>query len=271
MKWFKEHKLLSILVIVILVTSLLLISALDSKGVGTKSTGFFGGVVAAVEKPFIGLGNDIAAKVGNIFRAGQISEENKALREENAQLRAKLKENSIRQSDLRELKRLSKALNYSFVSSNNIATGDIISYDGTNWSNIFTINIGRDDGVKVNDTVIYGDMLVGRIADVSKKTAKVVAISDESCDASFRVVRNEKLVGVLNTTKDNQLVGYMLDRKTSVIVGDEIVTTGMGLYPKGIKIGTISKVSYDSDSRLTEVYVRPSVNFNSLQKVSVIR
>ena len=271
MRWIKEHKLLSTLVIIILVSTLLLISALDSKGVGTKSTGFFGGVVATIERPFISIGEGISTKVGNIFRANKIAEENKALQEENAQLKAKLRENRISQSDLRELKKLAKSLNYSFVSTSNIATGDIISFDGTNWTNIFTINIGSEDGAKVNDTVVFGDMLVGRIADVAKNSAKVVSIADESCDASFRVVRNEKLVGVLNSAKDNQLVGYMLDRKTSVVVGDSIVTTGMGLYPKGLEIGTISKVSYDSDSRLTEVYVRPSVNFNSLQKVSVVR
>lgn len=271
MRWIKEHKLISTLIVVILISTLLLLSALDSKGVGNESTGFFGSIVTTIEKPFVNLGNAISEKTSNIFSADKLAEENKYLKEENAKLKAKLRDNSMKQSDLRELKRLAKILNYSFVSSSEIVTGDIVSYDGTNWTNIFKINVGKDDGVKINDTVVYGDILVGRIADVGSNWAKVVSLKDESCDASFRVVRNDKLVGMINSAEGGQLKGFMLDQKTSVIVGDTIVTTGMGLYPKGLEIGTISKVSYDSDSRLTEVYVRPSVNFNSLQKVSVIR
>ncbi|MCQ2551382.1 MAG: rod shape-determining protein MreC [Clostridia bacterium] len=271
MRWIRDHKLISILIVVILVTTVLLIFAVDSKGVGNRSTSLVNSVVTTIEKPFIAIGEGISERAENIFNAGTLREENEKLKEENALLKAKLRANSIKQSDLRELKNLAKALNYSFVNTKNIATGDIISYDGTNWTNIFTINIGTNDGVAVNDTVVYGDMLVGRVSDVGKNWAKVTSLIDESCDASFRVVRNEKLVGVLTSAEKGELKGFMLDGKTSIIVGDKIVTTGMGLYPRGLEIGTISKVSFDSDSKLTEVNVRPSVTFSSLQKVSVIR
>lgn len=271
MRWIKEHKLISILIVVIIVFTLLMVSAMDSKGVGNRSTSIIGSIVTTVEKPFIAVGDGISEKIGNITSGNALAEENKRLKEENRELREKLKENSIRHSDLRELKKLANALNYDFVSSKNIATGDIVSYDGANWTNIFTINIGKDDGVKINDTVVYGDMLVGRISDVGKSWAKVVSILDESCGASFRVERNEKLIGVLDGNEKGQLKGFMLEGKTSVVVGDSVITTGMGLYPKGLNIGTISKVSYNGDSKLTEVLVRPTVKFTSLQKVSVIR
>lgn len=271
MRWIREHKLISCLIVVILIASVLLAMAMDSKRVGNRATGLLGGVLTTIEKPFIKLGDTISSGVSNILSAGDIKDENEALKEEIADLKAQLQENKVTKSELAELKELAKVLNYQFVSKKRIATGDIISYDGTNWTNIFTINVGEEDGVKINDTVVYGNMLVGRVQDVGKDWAKVVSIIDESCDASFKSARNEKLVGVLTSSKDGQLEGYMLDSKTTIAVGDKVITTGMGLYPKGIEIGTISKVSYDSNSRLTTVLVKPSVAFNSLQKVSVIK
>ncbi len=271
MRWIRQHKLISCLIVVIILATILLISALDSKRVGNGPSSLFGTILTTIEQPFVKLGNSISSSVDSIFSADEIKSENEALKDEIAQLKEQLQENKVSRSELNQLKELSKALNYDFVKTGKIATGDIISYDGTNFTNIFTINVGKDDGVRVNDTVVYGNMLVGRVSDVGKNWAKVIAIIDESCNASFRSSRNEKLVGVLNSSSDGQLEGFMLDSKTTIAIGDKIVTTGMGLYPRGIEIGSISKVTFDSNSRLTTVLVKPSVAFNSLQKVSVIK
>ena len=61
-----------------------------------------------------------------------------------------------------------------------------------------------------------------------------------------------------------------MDDKAKIREGDKLVTSGMGIYPAGIEIGRIVKVRYDSNAQLQRVDVKPSVDFKSLQKVTVI-
>ena len=46
--------------------------------------------------------------------------------------------------------------------------------------------------------------------------------------------------------------------------------TNADVYPAGIAVGKITKVKYDSDEQLLKVDIKPAVEFESLQKVSVI-
>ena len=62
----------------------------------------------------------------------------------------------------------------------------------------------------------------------------------------------------------------MLDSRAKVSEGDRLETSGMGVFPAGIEIGKITKVRYDSDEQLQRISVKSSVDFKSLQKVTVI-
>lgn len=78
------------------------------------------------------------------------------------------------------------------------------------------------------------------------------------------------MIGVVEGSADGKLSGFMLDNKAKVSEGDKIITSGMGMYPAGIEIGKVTKVKYDSNAQLQKVTIKPSVEFKSLQKVSVI-
>ena len=118
--------------------------------------------------------------------------------------------------------------------------------------------------------MICGDGLVGRISSVGRNWAKVISIIDESSKISFKVSGNLKLIGIVESSSDGELSGFMLDDQAKVSEGDKIITSGMGTYPAGITIGKITKVKYDSNAQLQRVDIKSSVDFMSLQKVSVI-
>lgn len=44
----------------------------------------------------------------------------------------------------------------------------------------------------------------------------------------------------------------------------------MGTYPEGIEIGSVRSVTSNSNTLIKEITVEPSVDLNSLRKVSVI-
>ena len=58
---------------------------------------------------------------------------------------------------------------------------------------------------------------------------------------------------------------------TAYRAGDILVTSGLSqIYPKGIKIGTISALSREESGLLYTVSVQPAVDFDSLEEVLVI-
>ncbi|MBR3786104.1 MAG: rod shape-determining protein MreC [Firmicutes bacterium] len=271
MKWIQEHKLISFLLAVILISLVILIASVASSGQGNPVSRALNGIYTAIEKPISGVAEGISGTVSGIFSYRSLQEENEALKKENEELQKQVTSLGLSANELKELKRLSKVLNYKGIkSADDLVSGDVISMDGTNWMNIFTINVGKKDGVKTGDVVVCGEGLVGRVNAVGNGWAKVTSIIDESSKVSFKIAGNLQIIGISEASVDGQLTGYMLDSEAKIHEGDEIITSGMGVYPAGIAVGKITKVKYDSDEQLLKVDIKPAVEFESLQKVSVI-
>lgn len=47
------------------------------------------------------------------------------------------------------------------------------------------------------------------------------------------------------------------------------MTSGVGVYPKGIIIGKVNSVDYDDNRQLKVITVKPSVSFETLEKVAI--
>lgn len=64
--------------------------------------------------------------------------------------------------------------------------------------------------------------------------------------------------------------GYLFDPKSDVKKGDLLVTSGLGLYPENIPIGTITSVTYDKNKSMKTIKIRPGVDFKNIDNVSII-
>lgn len=273
MKWIKSHKLISFLLAVILISFVVMIASVASGGKGNFVSNTFNSVFSAVEKPVSSIAGGISKNVSGIFSYKELQKENEALKKENEDLKSQLTQTGLSAHELKELKQLSKVLNFKGIhGTDDIVTGGIsgMNMTGGGWMNVFTIDVGQEKGIKAGDVVVCGDGLVGRVHSVGKGWAKVASVIDESSKISFKIEGNLQLIGVVEGSSDGELSGFMLDSKAKVSEGDKIITSGMGVFPAGIEIGRITKVSYDSNEQLQKVKVKPSVEFKSLQKVSVI-
>jgi rod shape-determining protein MreC len=176
------------------------------------------------------------------------------------------------QKELAELTELKRALKYvdsdaqiGYVSCN------VISKDVGNWFNMFTIDAGINQGINKNSTVINGNGLVGLVYEVGDNWSKVISIVDQKSSVGFEMLRvADDYDGVLSGTTNYELIGELFDPKASVKVGDYIVTSGLGMYPKGILIGKIYEVVVDKDLILNKIKVTPVVDFRKIDKVMVI-
>lgn len=73
-----------------------------------------------------------------------------------------------------------------------VVIGEIIATSSNNWDNIYLIDKGYDNGIRVNMAVITKEGLVGYIKEVGDKTSKVVAIIDPSVKISRNSKRNAR-------------------------------------------------------------------------------
>lgn len=199
-----------------------------------------------------------------------LKEENQELKEENSKLEQSLREleNIKTQNEtLKEYLNLTEKYGeYKTI------PGYVINKDISNYSKTIIINLGKNDGIEENMTVIGNEGLVGYIISVTASTAKVKTIIDTASSVSCLMSTTKDSIICKGTLEDNTTLKAMyIPTDANVIQGDSIETSGLGgIYPKGIHIGTVKKVT--NTQNLTDRYalVETAVNFNKLDTVLVI-
>ena len=119
-----------------------------------------------------------------------LKEENKELKEKNSELEQQVRELENIKSENETLKEYldltEKYAEYKTVPAY------IINKDISNYSKTIVINVGTEDGIKENMTVIADQGLVGHVISVTSDTAKIRTIIDTSSSVS----------GLLSTTDE---------------------------------------------------------------------
>ena len=199
------------------------------------------------------------------------------LKEENEQLLAR---NSELEQSLRELENI-KTENETLKEYMNLTEkyGEyktipayVINKDISNYSKTIVINVGTNDGVKENMTVIGDQGLVGHIVSVTDTTAKVQTIIDTASSVSATMSSTDETIvckGTLEST--TELKAMYIPTDYNIIQGDSIETSGLGgIYPKGIHIGTVKQV--EATKNVTDRYavIETAVDFDKLSTVLVI-
>ena len=215
--------------------------------------------------------NSLEQNISFIFNITNLKAENKNLKKEVEVLRQEILNLNMKRSELEELKALKYALNYIEDDSKyDIVSASVIGKSPNNWFNIFTINAGESQGIKKDSIILNSNGLIGRVYEVGDNWAKVISIIDNSSSVSFQIMRDSNLQGMITGSITNEITGYLFDPLADIIVGDKIVTSGLGIYPKGIMIGEIIEIDKSSDHLLKMIKVEPTVNFKRVTKVIIM-
>ena len=149
----------------------------------------------------------------------------------------------------------------------------VIDRDVSNYGSNIVINVGSKQGVEKNMTVIADKGLVGHVISVSDNSAKVQVIVDSASSVSAMISTSEESIICRGSVdNDKYLDASYIDTSSELLVGDSVVTSGIGgIYPKGITIGTIKQVI--NTKNITDRYakVETAVNFAKLYTVLVIK
>ncbi|GMQ64989.1 rod shape-determining protein MreC [Vallitalea maricola] len=266
----KKFQVKYILLLMTLICLVLIIFTWESRSKVSPVENSIACVVVPIQKGVNVFGDWVIDKVNFVKNINSLESMNKELQDEVDKLRY---ENKILQQDKIELDRLRDLyeLDKKYPSYPKIGAS-VIGKDAGNWYNVFELDKGTDDGLKVNMVVIAGNGLVGHIFEVGKNYAKVKSIIDDSSKVSAKILRTSDTCVVQG---EKQFSGSckvdFIEGSASVIKGDEIVTSHLSeIYPPGILIGTIKDIKENPNKLNKSAIIEPVVDFKHLEEVLVI-
>ena len=200
-----------------------------------------------------------------------LKNENKDLKDQNSKLEQSLRELENIKTENETLKEyLGLTEKYGEYKT---VPGYIIDKDISNYSKTIIINIGKNDGIEENMTVIADEGLVGHVISVTNNTAKVRTIVDTSSSISCLMSTNKEGIVCKGTLDGNsELKAMYIPTDANLVQGDSVDTSGLGgIYPKGIHVGTIKKIISTQNIIDRYAIVETAVDFNKLNTVLVIK
>lgn len=154
-------------------------------------------------------------------------------------------------------------------------TATVVSKSPNIWYSTVTIDAGTARGVRLNDPVVNGEGLVGKVTEAASDAAKVSLITDSEVGVSA-MVNTSGVSGIVQPKvgDPNDLLLQYLPANSTVNPGDYVVTAGTvagggeSLFPPGIPIGQVSSI--DESSPYKAVNVHPLANLHNLDVVQVL-
>ena len=271
MKEFLKSTLFRVIVIVLAVV--IVATATVSAFGGWSSP--FGAAVGAVVTPIQSGIASVGDWFGTFFAAHTKYE---ALQEENVDLREeiiKLREEQLDyEQALLENKFYKEYLNIKESNTDfELQPASVISRDASDPYGSFTINCGSLHGISPYDPVITADGLVGYIGTVAPSYSVVVTLYNPSLKVAAADNRTGD-AGIMSATIGDVAGGVCrltgLPRDCSVAIGDYVVTTGGGVFPAGLVVGSVKSLDHTEGEITVYATVEPVANIDRLSKVMVI-
>jgi rod shape-determining protein MreC len=154
-------------------------------------------------------------------------------------------------------------------------TATVVGKSPNLWYETVDIGAGEDAGVRLNDPVINGEGLIGKVSEVASDGAEVSLITDSTVGVSARVGSSNSTGIIQPKVGDpSDLLLQYLPASAQPSVGEEVVTSGTvdppddSLYPPGLPIGQVTKVGEESAYKTVDV--QPYANLHNLDVVQVL-
>lgn len=198
----------------------------------------------------IALLEDLFGDVGDYFR---VLEQNKSLREENAQLRQWQEE----ARSLRQVLAAYEALKiYEPPPQIRPVNAFVIGESNEAFRQSMILNVGSDDGVAHGQAVVSDRGLIGRIIDVSRHAARTLLLNDAQSRVPVFVEGAAIEAILVGRTTGRPSLAVTLERGGAGLeVGQRVVTSGAGgVLPSGLLVGVVARV----DDRVTEIELAAS-------------
>jgi rod shape-determining protein MreC len=193
---------------------------------------------------------------------------------ENERLRKRVQNLEIERQKLLEAeannRRLQQLLDFRAQLPGSAITASIIANSASSWFQSCLLDKGSADGVRKDMAVVTPLGVVGKVVSVTRRTAKVLLLTDSNSGIDVMVQRTRSR-GIVSGSLDNVTVLKYMKRSEDVQEGDRLITSGLdGVFPKGMLVGTVIKVRKQSLGLFQSVEVLPAVQSSRTEEVLVV-
>lgn len=232
-------------------------------------------IASTISAPFKGLFTSVSNIVTDFFESynngSELSLENSELKAEIDSLRGQL-------ADYEKMSEQNKFYkDFLGIKESNpdlvFCDASLISRDSNDPYSGFTINKGSLSDIKKYDPVITEAGIVGYVTDVGLTSCKVTTIL--SPDITLGALDNRTndsgiITGNLAFAKNGFCRFANLARSCTVAVGDYVITSGEGIFPEGLLIGSVNNIGIDENNNSIYAEVKPFADISELRSVMVI-
>lgn len=211
-----------------------------------KESFLFSSIKDIIYRPFNNISNNKSDIVGTNIN-DELKEENKTLK---------------------EISKISESLS-EFKSIN----ATVIQRNSSYWMESMTINKGKRDGIDIGMAVVVGEGLVGKVTNITNNTStiKLITSTDNNNKVSVKIKYGETYIYKVLEFDNNELIIKGIDNSVELNKDDTVLTSGLSdIYPSGIIIGKIEKITSDKYGTSKKATVKSEVDFNNLRFVSVL-
>ncbi|MBK7629571.1 MAG: rod shape-determining protein MreC [Ignavibacteriales bacterium] len=247
---FKEY----IVLVILLIVSLILLSQNNSQGIQkVRSLAF--GTFASVTSIFT-----------DIFNISNLKIENENLRRTNAEMMlhlSKLREYAIVNEDLKGLLALKDSSKYPLISAT------VVSKSLTKSQGTITLNVGKNQKVKVGMPVITDKGLVGIVYSIADNYS--IARTLTNVDLKVTVKSERTRENAVMKWNGERLVMVNVPKTFNLKKGDRIVTSEISsIIPFPLPVGLVYEIGNVEQGIFNEIRVHPFVDFQKLENVFIL-
>jgi rod shape-determining protein MreC len=192
---------------------------------------------------------------------------------ENERLKFEIERVVNEKNDLIELifrqRRLADLMAYQETHKKDSLVATVIGRAATQWSKVVFINKGTEHGVRTHSAVVTNLGVIGQIIHAGPTTSKVLLTID-SRSAVDSLFQSSRVSGVVVGTGEKQCKMKFVPNTAEIKVGDQVLSSGLGgIFPKGLVIGTVSKIARKKQGLFQEITLVPNSDLSKLEEVLV--
>jgi rod shape-determining protein MreC len=165
-------------------------------------------------------------------------------------------------------------------------TARVIVRSPTVWFATLEVDKGSGDGVRLDQPVVGGLGLIGRVSAVTSNASQVTLITDHTSGVSARVLPGgDRPASALRSTTGvvrpsvgdpNDLLLEYVDPSEKVEPGDYVVTAGSSsgplesLFPPNLPIGQVTRVGSGDADVGQNIHLSPAADLQALEFVQIL-
>jgi rod shape-determining protein MreC len=197
----------------------------------------------------------------------------RGVRQENRDLKQQIERLEIAQvrlnEDAQQAHRLQALLGFREQFISKTLAAQVIGSSGSEQSRSIYIDKGSRDGIKPDMAAITAAGVVGKVLRVFRTTSQVLLVNDQTSGVGA-ILEKSRLQGVLRGTPLGEVVLEKVMSDETVQPGERVLTSGGDqIFPKGLPVGTVTKVSPGPELFLN-IRVKPTADLGRLEEVLVI-